>query len=467
MAGDYDLIVIGGGAAGLAAAQAGAAAQTRTLLISEGELGGECTFTGCVPSKTLIEAAARGTPFREAMTAVHRAVAVIAATETPEILGRKGVEVIRGHAAFTSPHQVSVDGRSLRARAFVLATGSRPALPPVPGLAPGREQVPYLTNENVFGLPGLPASLAVLGGGPVGCELAQTFRRLGADVTIVEAAARLLPAADPEASHVIEEVFAAEGIGVRTGTAAQHIKPDGNGVALILAGGETMTAGRLLVATGRQPVTDGLGLDAAGVAVEQFGRIVTDTHLATTAPGVYAAGDVTGRMPFTHAAHAMGRLAARNALRGRWSRPGRFTTSAIPWVVFTAPEVAQVGLAEQDAAARPGARVAYLPMRHLDRAVTAGRTEGFIKIIAGPRRVTGNAGGGRVLGATIVAARAGEMIHETALAIRTGMFAGRLAQTTHAYPTWSLAVQQAAAQYFGTYDGRTARPARTRPDPSN
>jgi pyruvate/2-oxoglutarate dehydrogenase complex dihydrolipoamide dehydrogenase (E3) component len=319
-------------------------AGARVLLVAEGEIGGECTFTGCVPSKTLIEAAARGTAFPAAMAAVRHAVAAIAATETPDVLGREGIEVLGGRAVFISPREVSVDGRGLRAWAFVVATGSRPTVPPVPG--------------------------------------------------------------------------------------------------------------------SRRPVTGDLGMEAAGVHVDKRGCIVTDRHLATTARGIYAAGDVTGRMPFTHAAFAMGRLAARNALRPRWSPPGTFKTAAIPWVVFTDPEVAQVGLTEAEAATHAGARVAWLPVREADRAVTAGRTEGFVKIIAGRRGVLGSAGGGRVLRATIVAARAGEMIHEPALAMRTGMFTGRLAQVTHAYPTWSLAIQQAAAQFFGEFGGRTARNAR-------
>jgi pyruvate/2-oxoglutarate dehydrogenase complex dihydrolipoamide dehydrogenase (E3) component len=460
VAGDYDLIVTGGGAAGLAAAQAGAAARARTLLVSEGEPGGECTFTGCVPSKTLIEAAARGAAFPEAMTAVRYAVAAIAATETPEVLERRGIEVLRGHAGFTSPRQISVDGRVLRAGSFVLATGSRPAVPPLPGLAPGDGQVPYLTNENVFGLTRAPGSLAILGGGAVGCELAQAFRRLGTDVTVIEAAPRLLPAAEPEASEVIERVFGAEGIRARTGTGAEIIKPNGSGVTLHLSGGEILVAEHLLVATGREPVSGGLGLESAGVRVDERGYIVTDQHLATTAPRIYAAGDVTGRMLFTHAAYAMGRLATRNALRSRLRPAGSFRTGAIPWAVFTSPEVAQVGVTEHETATRKNARVAYLPMREVDRAVTAGRTDGFIKIIAGPRPGLGYAGGGRVLGATIVAGRAGEMINEVTLAIRTGMFTGRLAQASHAYPTWSLAIQQAAAQFFGSYGDRTARPAR-------
>jgi pyruvate/2-oxoglutarate dehydrogenase complex dihydrolipoamide dehydrogenase (E3) component len=424
--------------------------------VADGEIGGECTFTGCVPSKTLIEAAARGTAFPAAMAAVRHAVAAIAATETPEALAREGIEVLRGRAVFTSPREVSIGGRPLRARAFVVATGSQPPDPPVPGLA----EAGYLTNETIFGLSELPKRLAVLGGGPVGCELAQAFARFGSQVTVIEAAARLLPTADPEASQVVAEVFGTEGITMRIGAAAATVTRNEKKVVLVLASGEGITADRLLVATGRHPVTGDLGLEAARVQVDQRGYIVTDRHLATTARGIYAAGDVTGRMPFTHAAFAMGRLAASNALRRPWSPPGTFRTAAIPWVVFTDPEVAQVGLTEAEAATQAGARVAWLPVREADRAVTAGRTEGFVKIIAGRRRVLGSAGGGRILGATIVAARAGEMIHEPTLAMRTGMFTGRLAQATHAYPTWSLAIQQAAAQFFGGVGGRTARDAR-------
>jgi pyruvate/2-oxoglutarate dehydrogenase complex dihydrolipoamide dehydrogenase (E3) component len=457
---DYDLVVIGGGAAGLGAARGGAAAGARTLLVSEGEIGGECTFTGCVPSKTLIEAVACGAAFPAAMAAVRNAVAAIAATETAEMLAREGIDVLRGRVVFTARDKVTVGGRVLGARRFVVATGSRPALLPVPGLA----ETAFLTNETVFGLRKLPGRLTVLGGGAVGCELAQAFARLGSQVTLIEAVGQLLPAADPAASAVVEHVFRAEGIRVSTGVAAVSVKQNEKGVTLRLASGQETEADLLLVAAGRQPAAGHLGLDNAGARLDERGCVVTDRHLATTAPGIYAAGDVTGRMPFTHAAHAMGRLAARNALRRRWSPPGAFTTLAIPWVVFTDPEVAQVGLTEpQAAAAHAGARVAYLPMSEADRAVTAGRTEGFVKLIAGRRRVLGAAGGGRVLGATIVAGRAGEMIHEPALAMRAGMFTGRLAQTVHAYPTWSLAVQQAAAQFFGEYGGRTARPAETGP----
>ena len=315
--------------------------------MSEGEIGGECTFTGCVPSKTLIEADACGAAFPAAMAAVRNAVAAIAATETAEMLAREGIDVLRGRAVFTARDKVSVGGRVLGARRFVVATGSLPAVPPVPGLA----ETAFLTNETVFGLRKLPGRLTVLGGGAVGCELAQAFARLGSQVTLIEAAGRLLPAADPAASAVVEHVFRAEGIIVSTGVAAASVKQNEKGVTLRLASGQVTEADLLLVAAGRQPVARHLGLDNAGARLDERGCVVTDRHLATTAPGIYAAGDVTGRMPFTHAAHAMGRLAARNALRRRWSPPGAFATQTIPWVVFTDPEVAQVGLTEPQAAA--------------------------------------------------------------------------------------------------------------------
>lgn len=456
MRGDWDLIVIGGGAAGLGAARGGAAGGARVLLVTDGQIGGECTFTGCVPSKTLIEAAARGISFDDAMAAVRHAVATVAATETSGVLAADGIEVLRGRAVFTAPREISVDGRPLRAPATVIATGSQPAVPPLPGLG----QVSFVTSETVFGLPQQPERLAVLGGGSVGCELAQAFARLGSRVTVIESARRLLSAADSGASQVLAGVLDAEGITIRTGVAATRADQGEKEIVLVLASGEEVTADQLLVATGQRAVTADLGLQTAGVRLDNRGYILTDRHLATTARGIYAAGDVTGKMPFTHAAFAMGHLAARNALGRSWSPPGSFATSAIPWVVFTDPEIAQVGLTEEQAAKTAGARVAYLPLSEVDRAVTAERTEGFVKIISGRRPLLGSVGGGRVLGATIVAPRAGEMIHEPALAMRAGLFTGRLAQATHAYPTWSLAIQQAAAQFFGQFQGRAARPPR-------
>lgn len=448
-----DLVVVGGGAGGLAAARAGARHGARVLLVQRGPLGGDCTFTGCVPSKALIEAARRREPFDRAIAAAHAAVEVIAATETDEVLQREGVEVLHGWATFPQPGVLDVDGTVIHAPKVILATGARPAIPPVDGLG----DIDYLTSETVWDLDALPPSLAVLGGGAIGCELAQAFARLGSTVTVIEGLDRILPREDPDASAVITHALRADGVAVRTGQSVRRVDPlDRKGaVRLELADGSTLEADRLLVAVGRAGSIDGLGLEAAGVETDR-GFVTTDDTLATTAKGVWAVGDVTGRLQFTHAADEMGRIAAANAL-GRSSRR-RFRADAVPWVTFTDPEVAQVGITEADAAAQ-GGRVAYLPMSEVDRAIAAQETLGFVKLIAGPRRLLRNAGGGRVLGATIVASRAGEMIHEPALAMRTGMFTGRLAQTVHAYPTWSVAVRQAAAQFFMETGGRRAGPA--------
>jgi pyruvate/2-oxoglutarate dehydrogenase complex dihydrolipoamide dehydrogenase (E3) component len=455
---DYDLIVVGGGAGGMGAARAAARRGARTLIVQSGRLGGECTFVGCVPSKALIAAAARGDSFPAAMKAVHQAVETIAATETDEVFAGEGIDVLHGWATFRSSREIDVDGRSLTARRFIVATGSHPTIPPVDGL----ERADYLTNENVFHLDQRPESLAVMGGGAGGCELAQAFARLGTRVTVIEEMDRLLPREEPDASAVIAGVFAAEGIDVRLGTRVSRVDAvDRGGVVRVsLDGGPTVTADRLLVAVGRTGATDGMDLDAAGIATDR-GFVVVDNHLATSAPGIWAVGDVTGKMLFTHAAFEMGRVAAANALSARWRRR-RFDSSSIPWVTFTAPEVGRVGLTEAEAAARHGsARVAMLPMSEVDRAMATGETAGFVKLIAGPRRLARDAGGGRVLGATVVAARGGELIHEPALAMRTGMFTGRLAQTVHAYPTWSMAIQKAAAQFFMEIEGRRARRAKS------
>ncbi len=305
----------------------------------------------------------------------------------------------------------------------------------------------------------MPSSLAVLGGGSIGCELAQAFSRLGSTVTVIEGLDRILPREDPDASAVITEALCADGVTIRTAEVVERVAAlDRKGAAqLHLADGSTVEAERLLVAVGRSGAIGGLGLDAVDIETAR-GFIATDGTLATTAKGVWAVGDVTGRRQFTHAADEMGRIAAANAL-GRSARR-RFSADAVPSVTFTDPEVAQVGSTEADAAEQ-GGRVAYLPMSEVDRAIAAQETFGFVKLIAGPRRLLRNAGGGRVLGATIVASRAGEMIHEPALAMRTGMFTGRLAQTVHAYPTWSVAVRQAAAQFFVETRGRRARAARS------
>ena len=454
---DHDLIVVGGGAAGLGAVRAALWAGADVALVTDSAPGGDCTFTGCVPSKTLLAAARDGLSFSEAMARVRATVEHIAATESAEVLRNEGVTVIEGRARLVTHDTVAVGDRRITAPRIVLATGSRPSLPDdIPGLAEARP----LTNETAFDLAEPPDSLGIIGGGATGCELAQAFALLGVPVTLLESQRRLLGGEETESSEIVLAALHEQGVSVRAGISVESIEPSPGGGVTVLArpansGGavpERVTVERLLAAVGRAPATGGMGLEEMRVRLDAGDHVVTDDRLCSSVRGLYAAGDVTGKAYLSHAADEMGRIAAGNAL-GKGLR-GHFRGELVPRVVFTDPEVATVGVPPRHAP--PGSRVAYLPLSEVDRAVTDGRTEGFIAIVAGPRGVLGNAGGGRILGATIVAPRAGEMIQEVVLAMRTGAFAGRLAQTSHAYPTWSSGVQKAAAQFFGEIDGRQA-----------
>jgi pyruvate/2-oxoglutarate dehydrogenase complex dihydrolipoamide dehydrogenase (E3) component len=450
-----DLLVLGGGAGGLGAAMAARHAGKSVLLVNAGPTGGDCTFTGCVPSKTLLAAAAQGTPFVDAMARVRSTVEDIAATESADVLAADGIPVVDGWGRLRPGGAVEVDGTLFEGDRTVIATGTAPFVPPIPGL----DTVEILTNENLFDLREAPASLAILGGGPIGLEMAQAFARFGIPVTLFEAEDRLLPREEPEASALIADVLRRDGVDVRTSSRVERVeKADGGGIRLVDGAGAVVEVEQLLVAVGRRAITDGLDLDAAGVTVGERGYITTSDDLSTSAEGIYAVGDITGRMQLTHAAFEMGRLVAHNAFA---RRAKRFEARLIPSCTFTSPEIARVGAVESEAAGSK-VRVAEWPMSAVDRAVTDGRTDGFVKLISGPKPLIGNRfGGGEVVGATIVADRAGEMIHEAALAMRTKMFTGRLAQTSHAYPTWSMAVQQCAGLFWTEMQGRTARPART------
>jgi pyruvate/2-oxoglutarate dehydrogenase complex dihydrolipoamide dehydrogenase (E3) component len=449
---DHDLIIVGGGAGGLGAARAARWAGADVLLVNDGPIGGDCTFTGCVPSKTLLAAGRDGLDFGAAMERVTATVERIAATETADVLRAEGIDVEEGRARLTTHDTVVVGKRRFTAPRIIVATGSRPLIPPVPGI----DEVDVVTNEDIFSWRDAPATLAIIGGGAIGCELALAFARLGVAVTVFERLPRLLAREEPEASAVVAAALQTEGVTVHADTTVQGVERRGETIAVTTAAGET-AAERLLVAVGRAPNSEDLGLEELGVTLDDQGHVVTDDRLETDVRGVYGVGDVTGKLPFTHAADEMGRLAAGNALRA--GVRGRFRTEWIPWVTFTDPEVARIGMTETEAAAH-GGRVAELPMAEMDRAITDDRTEGFVKLIAGPRTLTRNAFGGKVLGATIVAPRAGEMIHEIAVVMRTKAFTGRLAQTVHAYPTWSFGIQKAAGQFFGDVEGRSARPAR-------
>ncbi len=492
---DHDLIVVGGGAAGLGAVRAALWAGADVALISDQAPGGDCTFSGCVPSKTLLAAARDGLGFAAAMARVRSTVEHIAATESAEVLRAEGVTVIEGRARLVTHDTVAVGERRITAPRIVLATGSQPSLPD--GIA-GLAEAGPLTNETVFDLTEAPESLGIIGGGPTGCELAQAFALLGVAVTLFESGNQLLSGEEPEAARLVREALQRLGVSVRRNSHVERIEAASNvdgrndgpyAVSCNRRPGKVLVE-RLLVAAGRAPATAGLGLEEMRFKLSEWSaHVLTDGRLETSVKGVYAAGDVAswrcgkplqprplrdvrwrgaGRssalratrqrkhfatMMLSHGADEMGRIAAGNAL-GKGLR-GRFRSWLVPRVVFTDPEVASVGLTPRHAP--PGSRVAYLPLAEVDRAVTDGRTDGFIAIVAGPRRLLRDAGGGRILGATIVAPRAGEMISEVVLAMRTRAFAGRLAQTSHAYPTWSSGVQKAAAQFFGEIDGRRAR----------
>ena len=460
---ETDVAVLGGGAAGLAAAREARRLGARAVLVNLGPLGGDCTFTGCVPSKTLIESAASGLDFEAAMARVSAAIGVISATETGDRLGEEGIEVIEGEGRLVTAGGrpgIEVDGRTVLARGVVIAPGSRPARPPIPGL----DLVDHLTTDDFWTLERAPASLIVIGGGPVGAELSQAVAGLGVPTTLIEAASRILPDEEPAASAVATRSLARSGVEVLGATEVTGVGPAGagGGVEVARTGGPPVRAERLLVAVGRRPATDRGGLSEAGVALDRSGYVVNDDGLSTSLDGVWVAGDAAGRLALTHAADHMGRIAAANILN-RWGplRLQRFRVERIPRVTFTRPEVARIGLSEAEAARTVrGAMVAELPLSEHDRAITADATDGFIKLIAGPRPVLGMAGGGRIIGATVVAERAGELMGELALAVRLGLFTGRLAQTVHAYPTWSYGLATAAGQFFTEVEGRAARPAR-------
>ena len=448
---DSDLVVIGGGAAGLGAARGARRRDASVTLISDGPLGGDCTFSGCVPSKTLLAGSRKGLSFNAAMANVSSVVTAIARSENDEVLRAEGVNVVSGRATFVTPFTLDVDGVSVRSKRFIIATGAGPLVPPIPGL--DRRQV--LTNEEIFAQRTLPARLTILGGGPIGVEMAEAFARLGSHVTLVEAAARLLPREEPEASAVIKDFLVALGVRVLVATTCVRVEHATSSTRLHFDVSPPIECDALVVAVGRRPSSDGFGLDQIGVALDPRGFVIVDAKLRTNIRHIWAAGDVSQPLQFTHVADETGRIAAGNALSRMALR--RFQPEWIPMVTYTDLEVARVGVTEVSAG--KGARVAYLPMSEFDRAVMSSDERGFVKIIVGPRRLTGNLAGGSILGATIVAPRAGEMLHEIVLAMRAGLFSARLATSTHAYPTWSMAVQITAAQFFGDFGGRRARPA--------
>lgn len=434
----WDLVVLGGGTAGIVAAKTAAGLGVRVLLVERERTGGDCLWTGCVPSKALLAAAGVAAGARDAgrsgvlvddvrvdfprvMDRVHAAIRRIAPVDSPEALTAAGVSVRAGHGRFLGEGMLDVDGETVHFTQAVVATGAAPARPPIPGLA----DLEVLTSDTLWDLTEAPRRLAVLGAGSIGCELGQGLARLGVEVTLVEGAPRVLPREDPDAAAVVHRALESEGVRIRTGQSVASVAPSGVRCGtLCLDDGSTVDVDRLLVAVGRRPRTGDLGLDAVGVDVDDRGFVVVDRRLRTTNARIWAAGDLTGHPQFTHVAGVHGSLAAANAVLGLRRS---VETSAVPRVTYTDPEVAAVGL--DTGRERAGVRILTLEHDHVDRAVTEGRTDGLTRLAVDRR--------GRILGATIVGPRAGETLGELALAVRRGLRTRDLAGITHAYPTWN------------------------------
>jgi pyruvate/2-oxoglutarate dehydrogenase complex dihydrolipoamide dehydrogenase (E3) component len=447
-----DICVIGAGSGGLSVAAAAAAFGVSVVLVEKGKMGGDCLNYGCVPSKALIAAAKRvemlrsatafgiGTriasiEFEKVHDHVHSVIAAIAPNDSKERFTGLGVRVIDGTARFSNARTVIVDGIEIKARRFVIASGSSPALPPIPGLA----ETPHLTNETVFDLRTCPEHLIVIGAGPIGVELAQAFCRLGASVTVLEAA-QPLAKDDPECAAIVLDQLARDGVVIRSGVNIERIKRAGGKVQVVLANEnreETIEGSHLLVATGRRPNIDGLNLDAAGIKHDRRG-IVVDKRLRTSNPRIYAIGDVAGGLQFTHVANYHAGIVIRNAL---FRLPVKVAEDTIPWVTFTDPELAHVGLSEAEARRRgKDIQVLRWPYHENDRAQTERHTEGHIKIITSRR--------GKILGATIVGPQAGELITTWTLAVGHGLNIRSLAGIVVPYPTLSEVGKRAAITYF-------------------
>lgn len=441
-----DICVIGAGAAGLSVAAGAAQMGARTVLIERDRMGGECLNTGCVPSKALLAAAkaaraARSAPrFGVAVGPVtvdwagvrrHLAgvIASIAPHDSVERFEGLGVTVLRGAARFTGPDALTVDGRVIRARRFVIATGSKPAIPPIAGL----DAVPHLTNESIFDLDRIPQRLIIVGGGAIGVELGQAFKLLGAEVAIVEAAS-LLAREDPELVAVLRHRLRADGIRLHEEAKVERVDTLPTGVGLRLADGSRLEGSHLLIATGRRPAIEGLGLEAAGVARGPAG-IVTDRRLRTSNRRISALGDVIDGPRLTTAATHQAGVVIRNLL---FRLPAKVDYRALPRAVFGDPELASVGA--DGRAAGPGTKILRARYATNDRARAEGETEGLLKLLVGR--------GGRVVGCGIVGAHAGDLIQPFALAIAQGLKVGALASMIAPYPTLSELGKAAAGSYF-------------------
>ncbi|MCP4329888.1 MAG: FAD-dependent oxidoreductase [Alphaproteobacteria bacterium] len=447
-----DICVIGGGSGGLAVAAGASQMGSSTVLIEAGKMGGDCLNYGCVPSKSMIAAAHAAESMRRAdrfgikavepeidfkgvHDHIHGVIAAIAPVDSVDRFEGLGVKVLLARAAFTGPDEVAAGGYKVRARRFVIATGSRAAAPPIPGLA----EVAYLTNETIFDNTTRPEHLIVIGGGPIGAELAQAHRRLGIPVTLLEAFT-VLGKDDPELTAIVKRRLQADGIDMRENVKIDHVAGEPGAFRVQLGEGdaaEQIAGSHLLVAAGRLPTVDGLDLDNAGVAFSKKG-IEVDDRLRTTNKKIFAIGDVAGGPQFTHAAGYHAGIVIRNAL---FRLPAKVNYRALPWVTYTDPELAHVGMTEIQAKEKHGAiRILRWPYAENDRAQAERETEGLIKAVTTKR--------GKILGASIVGAHAGELIHPWVLGIGKGLKISDIANMIMPYPTLGEIGKRAAGSFY-------------------
>jgi len=446
-----DICIIGGGSGGLSVAAGSAQMGARVVLFEAGEMGGDCLNSGCVPSKALLAAgkAAYHTTGRPEMgvtgvpasinfaaTKAHIAEVIdkIAPHDSVERFTGLGVTVIKEKARFTGPRTVASATHEVTAKYIVIATGSTPFAPPIPGL----DSVPYHTNETIFADPEKPAHLVIIGGGPIGIEMAQAHARLGCQVSVVEALT-MMGRDDRELVGILRDRLIEDGISIIEGTGVTSVSKNRDGINITLGDGRELHASHLLVAVGRRPAFDGLGLEAGGVAYTPVG-ITTDKRLRTSNRRVYAIGDVAGRAQFTHIAAYHAGIVIRNIL---FKLPARVNEAIHPWVTYTDPELAHVGLTEDAAADMWGAntiKVIRVPMSGVDRAIAERREEGMVKLVVHKN--------GSILGVSILAPNAGEMILAWVLAISTGQKIGKMASIIAPYPTFGDASKQAAGKFF-------------------
>lgn len=454
----YNLVVIGGGTAGLISAAGAAGLGAKVALIERHLMGGDCLNVGCVPSKGVISASravhhARnsaqfgvtdsqklGFNFGTAMERMRRLRADISHHDSARrFRDELGIDVFIGQGSFSGPDTVLVAGKILRFKKAAVCTGARAAAPPIPGL----EETGYLTNETIFSLTELPPRMAVIGAGPIGCEMAQVFARFGSRVSLIEMGNHLLGREDADAGQILHDVFVREGIDLQLGVKIAGVETNGSDKILHLErNGKRVdvTVDTILVGVGRAPNLDGLGLEKAGITFDRTGVLVND-HLQTSNPNVYAAGDICFPFKFTHTADALARILIANALfMGRQ----RSSSLTIPWCTYTDPEIAHVGMREGDAAEK-GIELTTLtvPLSDIDRAVLDGEAEGFA-------RVHLRKGTDKILGATIVARHAGEMINEFSLAITNGLGISAIAKTIHPYPTQAEVIKRLGDAYNRT-----------------